>query len=948
MQLPTATYRLQLHPALGFRGARDLVDYLAELGVTACYTSPVFAAAPGSTHGYDVVDHSRLDPALGTEDDFVAFATRLRERGLGLVLDIVPNHMCISSVQNLWWSDVLENGPSSSYARYFDIDWEPPKADLKGKVLLPILGDQFGRVLERGEISIRFEDDTFVAAYYDARLPIAPRSWPHLLEPVLADLRRALGEADPNVLEVESILTALAHLPLRTETARARTRERRREKEIARRRLVSLLADCPQARPALDRSIASFNVDHADPASVDRLELLLSEQGYRPSYWRVASDEINYRRFFDINELAAIRVEEPAVLRAVHAIPLALVRQRLVTGLRIDHVDGLLAPRRYLQDLQHALRQATGVADSEPPGCYVVVEKILAPGERLPRDWPVHGTTGYEVTALLTGLLLEPAGVHAIEDVHAAFTGAKLRRDDVEYESKKLVIRSAMSSELTVLARKLDDISEQHRASRDFTLNSLQEALGELVACFPVYRTYVAADDAEVGAADREHIERAIALAKRRNPATSASIYDFLRDLLLLQDPGGIDEAQRDARRDFVLRFQQLTSPVMAKGLEDTVFYRHSPLAALDEVGGGHGGAVPIEAFHADCARRAIDAPFGMSTTATHDTKRGEDVRARLCVLSEVPGVWQRALAALARHANAHKPRPDVPDANEEYLLYQTLVGAWPPGLTTPDAAFRARIQRYVTKALREAKVHTSWINPDDGYERDVQTFVAAVLDPAASPHFLGELAAVRAAVERAGYWNALAQLVLKIGMPGVPDFYQGTELWDGTLVDPDNRRPVDFAVRARLLAELRQAAELDLPGLVDRLRGEIADGRLKLLITTRALRLRRAYPGVFAGGGYQPLATRGAHRDRVVAFARTDAGHRVIVACGRHFVGLVPPPRDPLGACWGDTVLELGPAGTRYRDALTDHTAIAGADGTLAVRDVFVHLPVALLAEVP
>lgn len=967
MRIASSTYRLQLGHEQGFSGALELVGYLHELGITDCYLSPILAAAPGSTHGYDVVDHGRTDPALGTEAELIAFATELRERDMGLIFDVVPNHMCISSPENYWWTDVLENGPSSPFARYFDIDWDPPKADLKAKVLLPILGDQFGRVLERGEIAICYEGETFVAAYHEKRLPIAPRTWTHLLEPMIAELRASSGERDPRVEELESIVTSLEHLPLRTETDRAKVRERQREKEIAKRRLAALAAAHPEVKRALDHAVASINGTPDNPASVDRLEALLADQGYRPSFWRVASDEINYRRFFDINELAAIRVEEPAVFRAVHAIPLRLARLGLVTGLRIDHVDGLLSPRQYLHDLQRAFGPMAGTADLGQPGgsppvspggspalraasCYVVVEKILSADERLPREWPVQGTTGYEVAALLTGVQMCASGVDAVHELYQAFTGSRASLADVIYESKKLVLRSSMSSELTVLARKLDDISEQHRTSRDFTLNSLQEALGELVACFPVYRTYVEANASAVSAEDWRQIELAIARAKRRNPATSASIYDFLRGLLLLEHPDGLDDSQLAARRDFVLRFQQLTSPTMAKGLEDTAFYRHVPLVAVNEVGaGGQLGTVTIEKFHTECARRAIEAPFGLSATGTHDTKRGEDTRARLGVLSELPALWRSSLVKLAELARPHKPSHDLPDANEEYLLYQTLVGAWPGKLDTPDATFVARIQQYMNKALKEAKVHSSWINPNEPYERDVQAFIATLLDPAASAAFLAELASLRETIAYAGYFNALSQVVLKIGVPGVPDFYQGSELWDLSLVDPDNRLPVDFALRRRLLAELRRASDGDPVALVEQLLSDLADGRIKMFVTMRGLAFRRAHRDVFERGSYEPLAVSGDHGDRVIAFTRSYGGRGVIVVCGRHFTAIAEPPQRPVGPRWGATSLELGRiAGSRFRDALTGRTLEASARRTLELRDVFAQLPMAMLEAVP
>jgi len=937
MPVPFSTYRLQLHGfSSGFVAATEVIDYLAQLGVGAVYLSPTLAAAAGSTHGYDIVDHARIDPALGTEADMVRFAEAVRDHAMGLVLDVVPNHMCITSADNIWWRDVLENGPSSPYSTYFDIDWSPPKSDLHDRVLLPILGDQYGNVLERGEITIRHEGDSFVAAYFDVRLPIAPRTWGHVLEPAIELLKQSQGEASPLLLELESILTAVEHLPARTETERAKVRERRREKEIAKQRLTALLAD-PVAKQAIDAAIAELNAD------VDHVEALLADQGYRPSHWRVAADEINYRRFFDINELAAIRIEQPAVLRAVHEVALRMIKQKLATGLRIDHIDGLLSPYQYLVDLERALRQATADAGIDPQAapCYLVVEKILADGERLPERWPIHGTTGYEVGTAITRLLVDQVGLDKLSDVYRSFTGNRTPRADIVYDSKELVLQSAMSAELTVLARKLDDISEQHRSTRDFTLNSLQHALSELIACFAVYRTYI--DPAEsISPTDRRQIEAAIAEARRRNPATSASIYDFLRQLLLLEDPPNIDSAQIAARRDFVLRFQQLTSPVMAKGLEDTAFYRHVPLVALNEVGGGAKlAAMTIDAFHAECTDRARRSPASMSATATHDSKRGEDLRARLCVLSEVPAAWRRTLARVAQLA----PATHEPDANEEYLLYQTLLGAWPPGTDQPTPELVSRIQAYMQKAMKEAKVNTSWVNPNDERDRAVDRYIAVVLDHTICAPLLAELATLRTRIELPGYCNALTQLVLKLGVPGVPDIYQGCELWDHNLVDPDNRRPVDYELRKRRLAELRREAEVDPAALVDRLFAAPADGAIKMYVLHRGLMLRRAHKDVFLHGGFTPLATTGPHRDRAIAFERTHGGKRIVIACGRHFLKVNESGGAPVGACWRDTAIELT-ADATLRDAFTGRR-IESKGKTLGLDQVFAHLPVAML-EVP
>lgn len=927
--VPAATYRVQLGPGLAFDGLARRAAYFDALGVSHLYLSPVFRARPGSPHGYDVVDHGAVSPELGGEPGLVELARVLREHGLGLILDVVPNHMCIAGGENRAWQDVLENGPSSPYAAWFDVDWAPPKPDLAEKVLLPILGDQYGRALENGEIHVALEGGAFVAAYHAHRLPLAPRSWPALLEPALARMRAALSDVSLHVLELESILTAIAHLPLRGETEPERVRERQREKEIVKRRVSALVAGCPEAGPAVEASLEELNGRPGEPRSFDRLEALLDEQAYRLSHWRVASDEINYRRFFDVNELAAIRVERAEVFDAVHALPLRLVREGHVAGLRIDHVDGLFDPAGYLGRL-------AGVT-------YLLVEKVLVGDERLRADWPVDGTTGYEFLNLLNGLFVERDGARFLHQAYARLTGAAGGWRDQVYAGKKLVLAASLSAELTVLARRLDRISEQQRFSRDFTLNSLQAALGEIIACFPVYRSYVDASG-ELTPEDRRHIDSAVRQAIRRNPATSASVFEFIASVLRLEHPPGLDPAQRAERLDFVLRFQQLTGPVTAKGLEDTATYRSFPLASLNEVGGApYGlGHAPAE-FHAACGERQRLWPRALSATSTHDTKRDEDVRARLNVLSEIPQAWEQACHRW-RAANAElRTRVDdeeAPDPNAEYLFYQTLVGTWPLAPREGDRpVYVQRLKDYMRKALREAKLHTSWVSPHEAYERALDDFIGAALDPARSAPFLADFEGFVRPLVRPGRLNAAAQALLKISAPGVPDFYQGTELDEFRLVDPDNRQPVDFELRAALLAQLDDDARAGATSVVERLLDEQEHARLKLWATSRALRFRRRNPALFTQGEHVALAPAGERAEHVVAFARAHEAEFAVTAVARFFTRL---PAPPLGtAAWGDTTLPM-PDGT-YRELLGGRE-LRACGGRLALSEIFARLPLALL----
>lgn len=964
-RIPASTYRLQFRGGVGFREAASILPYLSSLGVTDLYASPLFLARPGSGHGYDVVDFSVIDPALGSDLDFAAFVEALRRHRMGLVLDVVPNHMSLDEA-NRWWWDLLENGPSSPYAASFDVDWAPPKEELSDKVLLPVLGDQYGRVLERGEIRLEFEDGAFTVRYFDRRFPVAPRTLSHLLDPALERLRARLGEEDARVLELESILTHLRNLPGSGETDPARVRERQREKEIARRRLADLAGGVAEVAAAVGETVAETNGRPGEPRSFVRLEALLADQAYRLSSWRVAADEINYRRFFDVNELAAVRVEAPEVFEAVHALVLHLVREGVATGLRIDHPDGLYDPEAYFRALQAAAREALGPAAPSPEAgapdrpLWVVAEKILGRGERLRSSWAVHGTTGYDFLNLVNGLFVDPAADRRFREIFEGFRGPDRPFADHAVTAKKLILLVSLAGEIRMLARRIDRISEQHRHTRDFTFETLRFALREVVAAFPVYRSYVRAHEGAVGDEDRRSVETAIRNAKRRNPATDPSIFDFIRSVLLLDDPDDISDADRAARREFVMRFQQITGPAAAKGIEDTAFYRTFRLASLHEVGGDpeRFGVTPAE-FHRENAARLAAWPHAMISTATHDAKRGEDVRARLDVLSEIPDAWE---AAIARWREMNRPRKaeadeiEAPGPNIEYLLYQTLVGVWPS--SPPGEAERARlverVERYMEKAAKEAKERTSWIKPNEAYDVAVRDFVRTVVG---SEEFRADLEGFIGCVIAAGRWNALSQVVLKCAAPGVPDVYQGMEFWGDHLVDPDNRRPVDFEARRLSLVGLDAEALGDVPALVERLAAEPGNDRLKMWVTSRALRLRRDRRDVLDRGAYIPLEARGPRAGHAVAFARTSedeasAAPPLIAAAGRFFTRLPwPLGRAPAGPeVWGgtDLLLPAGLAGV-WCDALSGvevRTRAEGGGAALPLDEVFARLPVALLVR--
>ena len=953
--IPTSTYRLQLNREFTFAQATELVSYLSELGIGDCYLSPFLMAVPGSMHGYDVTNHAKLNPEIGTMEEFRQLTERLKRHRMGVIADVVPNHMSIGHPSNEWWWDVLENGPSSPFAHYFDIDWNPPKPDLKNKVLFPILGDQYGRVLEDQQITVSWcNRGGFSASVYGKVLPLGPRTWGLLLQGAMAELKERLGEAHESVLELESILTALSHMALPDETDEEKIRERQREKEVVKKRLSILMEANEVAGQAIAASCRNANGIKGVPHSFDRLEELLAQQSYRLCYWRVASDEINYRRFFDVNELAAIRVEDPEVFAAVHAFLFELIREGCIQGLRVDHPDGLFNPAEYFHRLQVGSRSAKGTGRP----FYIVSEKILTGDEELRGDWEIEGTTGYDFLGAVNGLLADRSHRRAFYHLYEAFTGWPPSYEDLVYESKKLILQTSLASELYLLANKLDRISEQHRWSRDFTRPSLRHVLRETIACFPIYRTYTSERSSRVDSEDERHIRFAISRAKRRNPATDESIFDFLQSVLLLEDPDGIDDEQQKDRRQFVMSFQQFTGPVTAKGIEDTAFYRRAPLVSLNEVGSEfkHFG-ITASAFHTLNIKHLISWPHTMLATSTHDSKRSEDTRARINVLSEIPAEWYRATRRwrdLNRNRKAALTGTEVPSPAEEYFFYQNLAGIWP--VREPDPAeyerLVTRMRAYMEKALREAKTHTSWINPNRNYEEAVGRFIEAALEPSPDNQFLSEFRTFVDTIIHAGMWNSLSQTLAKIASPGVPDFYQGSEIWDFSLVDPDNRRPVDYTVRACLLRKIRDMEARGVEPMLEQMMKDPTDGAIKMYVIRRSLCVRKDHQEVLTQGGYVPLRSIGERQNHVIAFARMLGRRSVIAVMGRFFKRLAAD-RLPIGPeVWGDSRLllrkEVSTAG--YRDVFTKK--IIGEETragkrTLPLAEVFSHLPVALLESI-
>ena len=877
---PRATYRLQLHAGFGFDRAADEVDYLDRLGVSHLYCSPILQAAPGSTHGYDVVDHSRVNAELGGAEGHARLSAALSARGMGQLLDIVPNHMAVVTPHNRWWWDVLENGPSSRYAAYFDVDWDPPEAKLRNTVLLPVLEDQYGRVLEAGLLSVARRGGTFTIRYHDHEWPVAPRS----IDALLAAAAERCGSD-----ELAFIADAHGRLAASTATDVAAIRRRHRHKEVLRQMLDRLGREREDVRAALDAEVARVN---ADP---DALDALMERQNYRVAFWRTAAGDLGYRRFFDVNNLVGLRVEVERVFFDTHALVLAWLHDGTVDGLRIDHPDGLRQPAAYL----HRLRSAG-------PAAWVLVEKILEPGESLPESWPVDGTTGYDFMARVSALFVDPAGERPLSDLYAELTGEPVDFAEVLRAKKHQVLREVLGSDVNRLTALLVEVCERHRSYRDHTRHELHEVMREVIACFPVYRTYVSPEPEGATAQDERRVGEAIAAAKSHRPELDPRLLDFFRDLLLKRVPG-------EQETELVMRFQQVTGAAMAKGAEDTAFYCYNRLVSLNEVGGDPSRfGLPVREFHQAAQAAQWRWPRALLATSTHDSKRSEDVRARINLLSEIPEAWGRLVRGwFERHRRHWGEEP--PDRNAEYLLYQTLVGAWP--IDVP------RIEAYMEKATREGKCRTSWTAPNAAYEAALHAFVAAVL---ADERCRREVESFVASLREGWRASALAQVLLKLTAPGVADLYQGTELWDLSLVDPDNRRPVDFGLRHRLLGELEGLAP-------EAIMARAEEGLPKLWLIARALGLRRRRPQAFGPqGAYVPLAAEGRAADHVVAFSR-----------GGEVVTVAPRLLLRLGGDWGDTRITLPGGG--WRNELTGEDV--ASDCVPAAR-LFARFPVALLSR--
>jgi (1->4)-alpha-D-glucan 1-alpha-D-glucosylmutase len=971
-----------MHKGFTFQDAQKTVPYLRQLGIGDFYSSPIFEARPGSMHGYDVTRQDRLNPELGGEAAFAPFSAALKSAGMGLLLDIVPNHMGVGN-DTTWWQDVLENGHASQFADYFDIDWDPLKPELKNKLLLPILGGQYGDELEAKHIQVIVEGGKPYVQVFDHRMPIAPRTIPMMFyRGALGTLPAYTGVADDLPVELYEILRDLSHIPPHESTDASLRAQRSEQLRELLPRLYRVMG-AAGLQPFIRKSLLKLNGVAGTMSSFDQLHELLEAQPYRLAHWRTSGEEINYRRFFDVNDLVGLRMENGKVFAATHTLIRRLLAENRVTGLRIDHCDGLYNPEQYLVDLQrlYIASQCEGAvvhgdADTFGIECevidalgaydwektkgplYVTVEKILEPGEYMPTKWAVHGTSGYDFVYFGNSIFIQRENEHKFDEIYASAVGHAgylLNPADIVYRSKLQVMQNSLASEVHVLTNILSKIASADRHARDFTDAILEMVLRETIACFPVYRTYID-DGGAYTSRDSSFIQTAIRAAKRRNPDVDASAFDFLRDMLFLKR-AATDSSEIDpAHLRFALKFQQLTGPVMAKGVEDTTFYVYNRFISANEVGGSaESFGISLDLLHKSNQERLQNSPDTMLTTSTHDTKRSEDVRNRLNVLSEMPDGWSKHVGHWQEINREHKRQLEdgriAPDGNEEYLLYQTILGAWPWDDGPKEMEdFLNRLREYSTKALSEAKVNLSWLNPDQAYVDAVHGFLTDILSaqkdggPSA---FISSLTEILPELRIFGAVNSLAQLVLKTSAPGVPDFYQGSDLWDLSLVDPDNRRPVDYALRSQSLGEMRAKAAVDgALAVAEQITATIPDGRIKLWTMHRALELRNQQTDLFRYGSYQSLVLDGAKREHLIGFSRSHGGETVVALMPRFSYSLMKGRNElPLGEAWAGMVLNTPELKDRQlRNLFTDESVDVSASGELRLEEAFRSFPVALL----
>ncbi|MBP5975763.1 malto-oligosyltrehalose synthase [Brasilonema sp. CT11] len=928
MRIPAATYRIQFNSEFGFDAAKAITNYLVELGISDLYASPIFKARPGSSHGYDVVDPTRLNPELGTQEAFESLVQELQQHKLGWLQDIVPNHMGYDS-QNKYLMDVLEYGIHSNYVDYFDIPWNAPFARNYEPILAPLLGNFYGECLENGDIQLKYDETGLSVNYFSLKIPLKLESYANLLSENLDKLAQALGREHPIFVRLLGVLYIVKSLPSETVA-----QQRQDQAAFVKGLLWELYTENPEVKTFIDENLQLFNGEPRKPESFDLLESLLSEQFFRLCYWKVGAEEMNYRRFFAVNELISVRVENFKVFEKTHNLINKLVSEGKFTGLRIDHIDGLYDPKQYLD----RLREKTG-------DTYITVEKILQPGEDLPNNWSVQGTSGYDYLNYINGIFCKTENEDKFTEIYSGFTGLTTSFEEMVADKKHLILERTLAGDIDNITSLLKKIASKHRYGNDFTINGLKRALAEVLSRFPVYRTYVTKEG--ISEIDRAYVHEVIEATKPHTPFLNHEL-NLIEKLLLLEYDDDTTQTEKDQWLYFVMRVQQYTGPLMAKGVEDTAFYVYNRFISLNEVGGepSHFGISTSE-FHEFNQKRQKQWSGAMSTTSTHDTKRCEDSRARLNVLSEIPEEWEKQVRKWSEINSSHRKTVDqltMPDRNDEYVLYQALVGVFP----FKEEEFPSCIERvkdYVIKAIREAKVHTEWLRENSVYENAFTDFVTAVFEPLKDNPFLKEFLPFQRWVAEYGIYNTLSQTLLKITSPGVPDFYQGTELWDYSLVDPDNRRPVNFKTRQSYLKAIKEQAKTDILKLIDELLANKEDARIKLFLVVQALKARTEYLQVFQQGDYLPLEVSGKFKENIIAFARNDGNKTIITIAPRFFTSLIQPGEYPLGQdIWNDTSLKLPTQVTSWKDAISEQTV--EANGTLLIGEALKYFPVGLLVS--
>ncbi|MEH1842006.1 MAG: malto-oligosyltrehalose synthase [Nostoc sp.] len=929
MRIPTATYRIQFTPQFGFDDAKAIAAYLADLGISDLYASPIFKARSGSTHGYDIVDANQLNPELGTNESFDELVGEIQSLGMGWLQDIVPNHMAYTS-ENPYLMDILEHGPDSSYTDYFDLSWNAPFGDRQQRILAPLLGDFYGVSLENGNIQLQYEQNGLTVNYYSLKLPLRLDSYTKVIIYNLGKLTRTLGRNHPDFIKLLGILYILKNVP--SEVA-----GKQRQDQIAfiKGLVWELYTTNDTIREFIDENIQTFNGEPGNSESFNLLDDLLNDQFFRLAFWKVGAEEMNYRRFFTVNELISVKVEELRVFNNTHSFIEKLVEEGKFTGLRVDHIDGLYNPIQYLERLREKMGDV-----------YITVEKILELTEDLPENWKIEGTSGYDFLNYVNGVFCQTENESQFDKIYQNFIGSRADYASVVKDKKHLILEKNLAGDIDNLASLLKNISSKYRYGNDFTLNGLKRAIAEVLTMFPIYRTYITPDG--IGDSDRATIQEVIHQAKEQTPLLQHEL-TFIEKLMLLEFDNSLTQTEREQWIYFVLRMQQYSGPLMAKGVEDTTLYVYNRLLSLNEVGGnpGHFG-ISVSEFHAFNKQHQATWPHTMNTTATHDTKRGEDVRARLNVLSEIPDEWDQQVntwSAINRGHRSHRHGFAMPDRNDEYFIYQTLVGAF-PFAEHEYASFVERVKDYIIKAIREAKVHTAWLRPDSEYEEACTSFIEKVLDPSLSGEFLEAFRPFQGRIAEYGIFNSLSQTLLKITVPGVPDLYQGTELWELSLVDPDNRRTVDFEQRRTYLSAIHEQAKTDILGLIQELLSDKTDGRIKLFLTAQLLHARTNYVSLFQDGDYLPLEVQGTYANHIIAFARREGNQTAIAIAPRFLTSLIQPGDNPLGeSVWQDTHLQL-PDGTSFsgKNVLTQQPL--QAKETLSIAAALAHFPVALLVS--